>query len=36
MEDVYGAINCHLLASPQSSVLYVPPLCVVALSAAQR
>lgn len=34
MVAVYGAINRHLLASPQSCVLYIPPLCVImALSA---
>lgn len=36
MEAVYGAINCHLLASPQSSALYVPLLCVATLSATER
>lgn len=36
MEAVYGTVNCHLLVSPQSPALYVPPLCVVVLSATQR
>lgn len=36
MEAVYGAINRHLLASPQSSALYVPPPCAVALSTTRR